>query len=301
MNVHNPAPVQAAPDLHPALHGVIAVSGADAANFLQGQLTNDIRTLIPESVLRAAYQTPQGRVIALLRVVATHDGCLLLLPRGLAAAVAARLARYTLRAKVRVADVSDQYDIAALTARAYPEVCASLGISAHPGQTHVHTGSRHIVDCGAGRTLVLSAHGEPSTVAGTTDDQAWLLAGVVAGDPEVWPQTTESFTAHMLNVDLIGGVSFTKGCYTGQEIVARTQHLGRVKRRLFRYRCDGAAPPPLTALHYGDTKVGEIATSASCEADSQCLAVVSLDARNLTLKTPAGIELHPAPLPYAVP
>ena len=284
--------------------GIIAVRGADAVSFLQGQLTNDIREL-GSRVVTAAYQTPQGRVIALVRVLAIADGCLALLPRGLAAPVAARLSRYTLRAKARVEDVSGEFDVRAVIGTPFHELCATHGIDSHPGQTHVDTGEQHLIDRGGGRTLVLT----PGPRAAGQDDigAAWALAAIEAGDPEVWPETTESFTAHMLNLDLIGGVSFTKGCYTGQEIVARTQHLGRVKRRLFRYRAAPAsaalAPPaPLEALHFGELKVGEIAQcSLAPDGGWECLAVVSLESRDLNLASATGLQFMPAPLPYAVP
>lgn len=299
---NRPAPDRAGRPL--AGQGVIAVTGADAVSFLQGQLTNDLRALHGR-VLTAGYQTPQGRLVALVRVLAAADGCLLLLPRGLAAPVSARLSRYTLRAKVRVTDASADFDIAAVIGTPFSEICAAYGIVSRPGQTHVFTGEHHLVDRGGGRTLLLGPGARAGEDAATT--AAWALAGIEAGDPEVWPETTESFTAHMLNLDLVDGVSFTKGCYTGQEIVARTQHLGRVKRRLFRYHspaaCDpSATPAPLDALYFGAAKVGEIALGTrTVDARFECLAVVSLESRDLNLTTQEGIELTAAPLPYGVP
>ena len=283
--------------------GIVAVRGADALNFLQGQLTNDLRD--PGShVVTAGYQTPQGRVIAILRVLPTADGCLALLPRGLAAPVAARLSRYTLRAKARITEVSDEFDVRAVIGMPFRDLCASYGIVSRAGQTHVHTGEHHLIDRGGTRSLVLT----PGTRTDTAADvgAAWASAGIEAGDPEVWPETTESFTAHMLNLDLVNGVSFTKGCYTGQEIVARTQHLGRVKRRLFRYTAAADAgasvPAPLAALHFGEAKVGEIAQCVRApDGRLECLAVVSLDSRDLNLTLDSGLQFTPAPLPYGVP
>jgi hypothetical protein len=105
----------------------------------------------------------------------------------------------------------------------------------------------------------------------------------------------------MLNLDLLDAVSFTKGCYTGQEIIARTQHLGRIKRRTLRYaiRAD-EAPAPLTALNLEATKVGEVLTGARVEGGTEILAVVSLDARDRPLRTASGHTAVPLPLPYTV-
>jgi hypothetical protein len=106
----------------------------------------------------------------------------------------------------------------------------------------------------------------------------------------------------MLNLDLLDGISFTKGCYTGQEIVARTQHLGRIKRRLFRYRAAGLhARAPKQALLLDGTKVGEVVLAAGVAGRTEALAVVALDARDRPLVDEAGIAWEPVPLPYAVP
>jgi tRNA-modifying protein YgfZ len=103
----------------------------------------------------------------------------------------------------------------------------------------------------------------------------------------------------MLNLDRLDAISFTKGCYTGQEIVARTQHLGRIKRRTLRYRLAGGEPPaPLSGLVLEDRKVGEVLMSAHVGPTVEILAVTSLDARDRTLRTEDGREATPLPLPY---
>lgn len=285
--------------------GVVAVVGADAATFLQGQLTNDLRTLVPDSTLPAGLQNPQGRVIAPLRVIATDEGCLLIVAGNLAGAVATLLARYTLRARAKVHDASGRYEVRTAIGVPFAEVCASAGTTAPAGATHARASGRHFVDYGHGRTLVLTPCDAPAP--GDADaGRAWTLSSITAGEPELCAETREAFTAHMLNLDLIGGVSFQKGCYTGQEIVARTEHLGRVKRRLFRYRVAGVAPEviapaPLSALSAGGAKVGEVCLAARDDRRLEVLAVVALEARDQPLTTAEGVVLEPAPLPYAVP
>jgi folate-binding protein YgfZ len=106
---------------------------------------------------------------------------------------------------------------------------------------------------------------------------AWQLADIRAGLPAVLTATTGEFVPQMVNLDLIGGISFTKGCYTGQEIVARMKYLGRVKRRMLRFRTAGDAPPPGAALYASRGPVGKVVTSAPAESGSEFLAVVPLD------------------------
>jgi folate-binding protein YgfZ len=170
--------------------GAIRVQGADAVRFLQGQLSNDIERLRADEPLYAGLHNPQGRVIALLRLFAlAPDDVLGILPRELAAPVAARLAKYVLRAKAKVTDASGD-----------------------------------------------SVFTDASAFAGSSAAQR-----IAAGLPQVYLGTSEQFVAQMLNLDLIGAISFTKGCYTGQEVIARAHYRGRVKRRMQRFRTTGPA------------------------------------------------------------
>ena len=114
-----------------------------------------------------------------------------------------------------------------------------------------------------------------------TDPADWERACIEDGEPWITPATAALWLPQMLNLDLLGAISFTKGCYTGQEIVARTQNLGRIKRRTLRYAIAGGEPPaPLTALHNDGVKVGEVLQSARVGSGSELLAVVALEARD---------------------
>lgn len=272
--------------------GAIHVAGRDAIPFLQGQLTADVTRLETAAAARlAAYNTPQGRVIALLRLVPYADGVLALLPHALAQPVVERLRRYVLRSKVTLR-VADELGFVGLAARATD--------SAPPlpaGAVLAHFG---------GRDVLAAPRAELATALAALDRPAlapvaWRAAGIAAGDPEVEPPATEEWVAQMLNLDLLDAISFTKGCYTGQEIVARTQHLGRIKRRTFRYRTRGALPAPKDALLLDGAKVGEVVTSAPVGDAVELLAVVGLEARDRTLATSDGAACEPQPLPYAVP
>jgi folate-binding protein YgfZ len=272
--------------------GVIRLEGPDAPGFLQGQLTADLRLLEPGQSSPAAWCTPQGRVIALLRLLRLEEGVLCVLPRELAADVAARLARFVMRAKVSVSDESD--------------VLAVAGVSGWPAATPAAAAAASVLPLPGERALVLApADGIESTLAGgqAAPASAWEAACVRLGEPEVHACTSESWVPQMLNLDLLGAVSFRKGCYPGQEIVARTQNLGRIKRRLFRYRVSGnGLPAPGDDLLLGETKVGEVVRSARDEDAAELLAVVNLDAAGLGLTAPlAEVACSPEPLPYPVP
>ena len=128
----------------------------------------------------------------------------------------------------------------------------------------------------------------------------WPLALIRAGLPEVTQATSAEWIPQMLNLDLVDGISFRKGCYTGQEIVARTQHLGRIKRRMRRLLAEGAPPAPGTVLAIDGSKVGEVVLAAADGAAADMLAVIALDAAPGTPLLPDGRTCRPATLPYAI-
>jgi folate-binding protein YgfZ len=129
----------------------------------------------------------------------------------------------------------------------------------------------------------------------------WLTADIAAGMTHVFAVTSEQFIPQMLNVDLLDGVSFTKGCYTGQEIVARTHHLGRVKRRTFRFYLDaGPAPALLSPLLLEGIKVADVLQTAETDSGVELLAVTNLDAAGKVLRLEDGRSAEPRPLPYSL-
>jgi folate-binding protein YgfZ len=272
--------------------GLVIASGPDAITFLQGQFTNDLRRLGDGGAVLAACNTPQGRVATVARAVERDGEVWLLVPRGAATPLVDRLRRYVLRARVKLRDASAAFAFAALL--------DGGGTPSH----HRGTGSLSRVRSRAGTLLI----GLPDELAGALeggrqlDAAQWHAAAIAAGEPVVRPEAAEEWIAQMLNLDLLDGISFTKGCYTGQEIVARTQHLGRIKRRMFRYRADGERVlVPKQPLLLDGAKVGEAVTSVSVDGRSEALAVVSLGARDRPLLDEAGVRWEPAPLPYEVP
>ena len=207
--------------------GVLAFRGNDSARFLQGQLSADTEKLALGSSTLAGLHNPQGRVIALLALLRSGaEEILAVLPRDLMAPVAQRLGKYLFRAKVRISDESDALRV--LGAMAGAEPAGSISIS------------------WGDRRLLLAPRGTERIDPGTSV-AAWERADIAAGIPQVYAATSESFVAQMLNLDLLGAIAFDKGCYTGQEVIARAHYRGRVKRRLQRFR----ASVPLAQLSPG--------------------------------------------------
>ena len=265
---------------------VVRVSGTGAESFLQGQLTSDLGRLDSRTQL-AACTTPQGRVIAVLRLQRCQDGIYILVPAALGAMLIERLRKFVLRAKVGI-DLLDTWSVSGIEAGAEHGANSRTPASSGPVAFDYPDGRLAIARPGA------SVIDQPA-------EEAWQRADIAAGLPQILPETSGHFVPQMLNLDLLDAVSFTKGCYTGQEIVARTQHLGRIKRRTLRYaiRAD-EAPAPLTALNLESSKVGEVLIGARVESGTEVLAVVSLEARDRPLRTASGHTAVPLSLPYTV-
>lgn len=288
--------------------GVLRIGGADAARFLQGQLTNDVLLLADGRTQLTALNTPQGRVIALLRLHQAEDAIYALLPTDLVETVATLLRRFVLRSKVELLVAADLQagwiGTSPLSTALDATACdVTRTVSAMPSLTSTHVVS---FDYAPGRQVIAVAPEAWRSITGLSATRAhprieneWTAADIAEGLPQVRASTSGQFVPQMLNLDLLDAISFRKGCYTGQEIVARTQHLGRIKRRTFRYRVDaGPVPPPLAALTKDGTKVAEVLMSAERASGADLLAVTSLDARGATLSLEDGRTAVPVELPY---
>lgn len=266
---------------------VIAVTGPDAKSFLQGQISFDLDQLAPARAEIAACSSAQGRVQAVLWLVQRSDSILLIVPTSIAETTLSRLRKYVLRAKAKL-EITDRFAVFA---------AAHVG-SIGDDRTHIEAGERSYVQWPGSRVLCVA----PKTSADADDTAAlaWQRADIGAGLPQVYPQTHEAFVAQMLNLDAIGGISFEKGCYTGQEIIARMHFRGAVKRRMFRFRCDGAAPEPGTRIVVDDQHAGDVVDSVAIERGAELLAVISLSHADAALRLDAGAALEKLPLPYQV-
>ncbi|HEU5468077.1 MAG TPA: hypothetical protein VFU77_02135 [Steroidobacteraceae bacterium] len=276
---------------------VIAVSGRDARAFLQGQLSNDMLGLERHPGMLAAHCNRQGRVLATLRLAADGDGVILVLHRKLAHTLVAQLGAYVLRADVRFEDRSRAVEVAGLI-DAQPDARWSQAAAAAAGLAMMVASPRRILLAGA-RSALDAAH----AAIPRTSPEDWERVCVADGEPQVMPATAALWLPQMLNFDLIGGLSFSKGCYVGQEIVARAQHLGRLKRRTLRYVGPAdVALQPAQALFSGEALAAQVVFAARDDSSTQCLAVVDLrHCSDLLGAKPGGSEFVPADLPYAIP
>lgn len=281
------------PALLPFL-AVLRFEGPDAATFLQGQVTQDTRLLADGRTLLAAINNPQGRVVALLRLSANPRGVDALLPADLAEAVVARLRKFVLRARVDVRVAADLHAVG-FAAGAPPPAGSTVGAHAC-----FHYGSGRKVIAVPEDALDALLARSPGPAAADLEPRWWSL-DVAAGLPQVFAKSSEAFVPQMLNLDLLDAISFSKGCYTGQEIVARTQNLGRIKRRTARFRLpDGPTLPPLAGLTLDGTKVAEVVMSARTGGSLELLAVTSLEAWGRALRAEDGREAVPQALPYEI-
>ena len=397
--------------------GVLRLRGADGVRFLQGQVSNDVERVTAERSLIAGYHNPQGRAIALLRLVRlAPDDVLAIVPRELAATVAGRLGKFVLRAKVKIGDESGGWRVAGLVA---PHVGGGVGADggvdvgdlgasgagslsargssdgsdassaggrgstgesaageqaaafearaaswaaavfeearARVAQAGEHRAaavqledadsvvelptasalmlpdevnaqsraeSTIIVRVGAtpARWLVISPADEAPPLSGcvAAGRDTWRLLDISEGIPQVYAATSEEFVAQMLNLDALGGISFEKGCYTGQEVIARAHYRGRVKRRLQRFMSRG--PAKLAIGESGQLADGRAfkVVEAVQLSDGRCeflavapLAGAPLEAAAGTVSTAAvatgsaaaavTLEVEPLPLSYSLP
>jgi tRNA-modifying protein YgfZ len=275
--------------------GLLRFSGPDALSFLQGQVSNDTRALdIGESLL-AAYSTPQGRVAALLRLLPHSSGVLALLPREIVLPTLERLRKFVMRAKVKIEDLSEEFSAFGLHGSA-ALVAAGMTVPG-AGGGYVERGGVGVARVAADvdRYWVVGTPGDIEAQGLAMDsaedqriEQDWRLADIRAGLPQIYAATREMFVAQMLNLDLLGGISFTKGCYTGQEIIARTQHLGRIKRRLFRLQLPAGTWTLGQTLRLTDGRSGRLTELARSGEGVEVLAVLNSVAADGTLADAAA-------------
>ena len=296
-----------------AQFGLLTVSGADARAFLHAQLSNDVEHLGAGSARRAGYCSAKGRLLASFLVIARAEDFLLQVSRDLAAPIAKRLSMYVMRSKVKVAEAGEGLSQFGVWGRDAASLlrAAGLVVPDQPMQVAEAQG-RSVAALGEDRFLVIGAPETAAALAGTlaqVSSEWWTLAEVRAGLPQVSLATQDQFVPQMANFELVGGVDFKKGCYPGQEIVARTQYLGKLKRRMYRGTIDGsaaAAPAPGQDLFdVGAQAIGTIVSAAPRPGGGyEFLAVMQSSAAEgggpIRLGAPDGPLARRASLPYAV-
>lgn len=294
--------------------GALRMRGRDVVGFLQGQLSNDLTQLGAVRSLLTGYHNPQGRVLALMRLIEPAPGeVLALLPRELVTSVMTRLRAFVLRSKVELADDSTAWRTEGLVAAGADAPLAAELPAATAGVARL--GESFVLRVGErpARWLSIAPAGTHTEGALAGCERAppalWQRHAIENGEPQVYAATSGEFVAQMLNLDVLGAIAFDKGCYTGQEVIARAHYRGRVKRRLQRFR---SAQP--RQLQPGDS--GELSDRRTFRvvdalqlADGGCefLAVAQLPGEPRSAEdsaAPAGaprLDATQLPLPYELP
>ncbi|KGE66167.1 MULTISPECIES: folate-binding protein YgfZ [Pseudomonas] len=292
--------------------GVLAVRGSDAAKFLQGQLTCNLNYLSDTQASLGARCTQKGRMQSSFRILLQGDGVLLAMATELLEPQLADLKKYAVFSKSKLTDESAAWVRFGLVNADTALASLALELSAETDSVVRNDALIAIrVSPGRAELWVPAEQGDAvrNQLAATldqTDLNEWLLGQIRAGIGQVMPQTRELFIPQMLNLQAVGGVSFKKGCYTGQEIVARMQYLGKLKRRLYRLSLDAPElPEPGTPLFSPshNSAIGEVVLAAKAGQTIELLAVLqaeAADSGDVHVGTLEGPGLQLLDLPYTL-
>jgi len=298
--------------------GVIAVYGDDADSFLLSQFSNDTRQVTDGSSQLNAFCTPKGRMLGLMRVFRQGETCYLRLPEDTVEPVLQRLRMYVMRVDVTLEDVSENFVRIGISGEQAAGELATIMAKVPAGVDQVtHAGDMtllrvpgvrpcfeaYISSLESARKLwdTLNVRGAP------VGESAWRLLEILAGMPSVFATTTELFVPQMANLQLVNGVNFKKGCYPGQEIVARMEYLGTLKRRMYLGRIDTDQQPSpgdsLFASSDGEQAIGRIVDAQPHPDGGQAvLAVLQIkvaETGDMHLGSSDGPAMVLEDLPYA--
>lgn len=283
--------------------GVIRAQGDEAAKFLHGQLTQDFALLGPQQARLAAYLSPKGRMLA------SFIGCqrsatevLLVCSRDLLAATLKRLSMFVLRTKVKLTDASDEFALYGLAG----DALISIAGSAFPAWSKADFDDQILVHLypalGQPRGLWIAPQGSPAPQGQALDAALWAWGEVRSGVATLSAPLVETFVPQMLNYESVGGVNFKKGCYPGQEVVARSQFRGQLKRRTYLAHSPSALAVGAEIFTAEDAEqaVGLVVQSAPAPAGGwDALVCLQTHASSADLRAgPAPLALQP--LPYAL-
>jgi folate-binding protein YgfZ len=297
---------------HGALHltdwGVIRAQGEDARKFLHGQLTQDVEHLPAGSARLAGYCSAKGRLLATLVIWSrSADDLLLACSADLLPAVLKRLSMFVMRAKCRLSDASAELPLWGLVG---PLTGAELPTA--PWQvTDLPAGAwirlPDAVSTGGTTTARYLGAGVAAPEAPALDPATWAGLEVQSGVARVVAATAEQFVPQMVNLELVGGVNFQKGCYPGQEIVARSQYRGTLKRRAYVVEAAADLAPGQEVFHSADAEqpAGMVVLAGRAPGGAAVglveLKIAALDSGSLHAGSAGGPLLTPSTLPYALP
>ncbi|MFZ5757494.1 MAG: YgfZ/GcvT domain-containing protein [Pseudomonadota bacterium] len=273
------------------LLGVLAIDGPDAATFLQGQATCDTRLVTPSRGALGALCNLQGRMIVSFHVLPSAGGLYLVMPHDRVVAVLQHLKKYAVFSKVTLHDAGPELAVSGITG----------AVSAEPFAMETR-GDARIMQLAGNRRLILAPRG--SVPAGNGDTAAWLAAGIAAGELLVDSANADKYLPQAFNYDLIDGVSFRKGCYTGQEVVARMHFKGKMKERLY-HATTGVHAIPAAGAPVQDAAgrhVGDVVAAVNAGTHGALAAVLRHDAVDAgTLRLADGTSLTVLPPALSFP
>ena len=290
-------------------YAVFDVTGSEAQSFLQGQFCNDLAEATTQHAQLSGYCNPKGRLLALFTLFAIDDGYRLVLHADLLESMSKRLQIFVMRADVKIAVREDLLCSGIILPRAGTGVVDGVDLPALPAVMDVQT-TEHgnwvrtsevqilfVANAEAQQSLSNASTGSRSL--DKVEATAWRLQNILAGVPSLFSATVEQFVPQMVNLQQAGGLSFTKGCYPGQEIVARMQYLGKLKRQMLRFTLDGSEAPVAGApITTGDgTDAGVVVDAVATDSGVQLLAVMKLSTVDGPLMV-AGQQLIKQALPY---
>ena len=299
--------------------GLILVTGDEAQSFLQNQLSNDITQIDETRFQLSSYSTPKGRLLVIFRIIAISNGYILIMPASLVSTILKRLQMYVLHARVSLADASDHFARFAIQTDIGTVIDHHL-LAQNEGQVVQSDTFISLQLSGLNkqrRYLVFSLSAEAAQSLwseftqhlDSANFESWRLSEIKSGIAVVYPETSEEFVLQMANLDLIDGVNFKKGCYPGQEIVARMHYLGKLKRRLFLARLKTALCPrpgddicsKSVSSPDGSGKVVDAIVDES--GICHCLYIAQIkktNANELCLLSQPRVAFNPVDLPYPV-
>ena len=297
----------------------LRVTGADAETFLLNQLSNDVKQLDANLSQLTTYCNPKGRMFALFRVYRVDEGYILLSDPEIGSSLLSRLKMFVLRSKVEIENISGQFTMFGLSGDNARNLLRNVM------QTEPPELENQMLQSGAMTVIRQYGDHERFLVIGESKNlqttwlelaktcqpvgrAAWEWLDIHAGLPSIHPQTSELFIPQMLNLDILNALNFKKGCYPGQEIIARMKYLGKLKQRMFLGHADGALPAPGDALFaegFGSQSAGTIVATAPAPGGGyDCLFIAQLtvvDTESLHVGAIDGVELSLRELPYKVP
>ncbi len=294
--------------------GIIRAAGEESVKFLQGQLTQDVALMGLNDARLAAFCNAKGRMQAsFVMFKRSPDDILLVCSRDILAATLKRLSMFVMRAKVKLSDASAEFQLYGLAGQALEAITGA----AQPTWTKLDVGAASVAFLypGAGQPCALwcAPAGTPAPEGALIDVALWHWLTVQSGVSMITQPIFEAFVPQMLNYESVGGVNFKKGCYPGQEIVARSQYRGTIKRRAYLVHSDTAASVGQEVFHADDAAqpCGLVAAAApsplggfdaivSMQTSAAADALARAGETRLTLGAPAGPGLQLQPLPYAL-